>query len=216
MVSVVKTFPVDSYYDDEVFEEIEDLEELHDILPRLCFPAFQSEDFFNLPIIEAEDHGNLILWWQADGIQVIDIMGADTNLRPQQEDYAKTFGLFQAAKLLQPVRQTVGETGAFYTVFTDLRYWSQVSKLLEVYVPQIQAALKKRFKLDPEHPNFEADLKNLTQVLNYQRTTNIGKLDLIGLDRNLVLKYLDDIDELCWYLAEMLVEHNELPDYLTD
>ena len=220
-LTLVPTFDVDQYYDNDIFEEgITTVEDLHEVVPRLCFPKFETQDFTSLVIHQAEDHGNLILWKEENRyIKIIELMeDDDLVLRPDKRDKTKEFGLFQAAAFIEPIRQIVGETGAFYTVFRDRSYWLYISNFLNFYVPHLQDTIRNRFRI-ANNRREESEIAKIQQVLHYQRTTCMGKANLNNLpnlDRNLIINYIDTIDELCWLLIEIILDINTdgLPDYL--
>ena len=213
-----RTFGVERYYTDETFAEIETISDLHEVIPRLCYPRVQAHDFTLTPPFPIEDQGNLLLWSNGGHIQIIELLeDEDLILRPEEREKSKEFSLQQQADFIARSKQVVAESGDFYTVFRDLEYWNAITPFLTYYVPHLQQAVKRWVKLDPDHYHYESQLAQLQQTAKYQRTVGLNQFKITKnqkLDQQLVTTYIDTIEELSWYLAEMVIDSGKIPEFL--
>ena len=226
-IMLVKTFDVETFYDDQALDEIETNTEMNDILPPLCFPKFVVETFTNLPIIQAEDHGNYILW-KEDGqpINMIQLLDEGDELEDRSE--LKSLMLVQAADFIEPLDYRVAETGAFYTVFQDMKQWILAAYFLNNYCIALRDYVRARFRVNENAADAERQIKQVDQTL-WMRRTNAVREAFRAAEQQLSVKlgtfeiedpgqqfsdYCGTFDDLCRFLAETAVEYKHLPEYL--
>lgn len=227
-LTAVHLFEVSWHWNQEILDEIETMEELHDSIPPLCLPKYVVKDFTKLHRYKAEDHGQLIVIPPGQNpdsfgpTQIIELLeDEDLVLRPEQHDSLKGFGFVQSCSYMASFGQTVAETGDFWALFRpDLPYgdWETMGEFLNSYIPKVQAAIRNRYRINSDQPQAQSQITRIESGLKFTRR-NQWKAAVGGqvFDDDMLEQFetfIDTIDELAWYVADMAQTEGKLPEYL--
>ena len=93
-----------------------------------------------------------------------------------------------------------------------------MADFLEDYLPAIQTAISNHFRVNPDNPGADSSIRKIESQLKFLRNgkwkAKLGGLVFDEDDHERADQFIDTVDELAWYVAQLAGQEGQLPDYL--